>query len=136
MKRSPMPQGTERSFNSTLPAGQPMKRTGRLRNRGKPRHAVSGKRDEPYREYVRSLECLVAGKPGHVCKGIVECAHVRSKGAGGSDRGNTVPLCSRAHGESHAMGIRSFQAATGLDLAAIAKQLEARWVLRDFGGLA
>jgi hypothetical protein len=115
---------------------EPMKRSGPIKAKGRPRHAVSGQRDEPYREYIRSLPCLVAGKPGHQCRGVTECAHIRSKGAGGSDRGNTVPLCSRAHSEQHAMGIRSFQQATGLDLAALATQLEARWALRDFGGLA
>lgn len=123
-----------RAWNSTLPAAsKPMARRGPIKAKGRPRHAVSGKRDEPYREYIRSLECLVAGKPGHVCKGAVECAHVRSKGAGGADRGNTIPLCSRSHGEQHHMGIRSFAAATGLDLAGEAARLEAVYVLRDFG---
>jgi hypothetical protein len=124
---------TERSWNSTLPpASEPMRRSGPIKAKGKPRHAVSGVRDEPYREYIRSLPCLVAGKPGHTCRGVTECAHVRSKGAGGADRGNTIPLCSRAHGEQHSMGIRSFAAATGLDLKAEALRLECAFVLRDF----
>jgi hypothetical protein len=58
------------------------------------------------------------------CSGPIECAHVRTRGAGGDDRGNTVPLCRRHHRQQHDEGIKSFQAIYDLDLAAIAKQLE------------
>ena len=56
---------------------------------------------------------------------ISECAHVVSRGAGGDDRANTVPLCMRHHRQQHAVGIETFQRTYGLDLAAIAADLAA-----------
>ena len=102
---------------------QPLNRTGRLarkrrlRARGKPRHAISGKPDEAYREWIRSLPCVVSGKRG------VEACHVRSRGAGGADRGNLVPLTPELHREQHAIGIRSFEAKYGISLRVHAERL-------------
>jgi hypothetical protein len=58
-----------------------------------------------------------------VCRGSVECAHVKSKGAGGDDRGNCVPLCSRHHRHQHDLGIYTFQRRYGIDLPAVAQKL-------------
>jgi hypothetical protein len=125
------------AWNSTLPAPEhEIKRTGRLRNRGKPRHAVSGKRDEPYREHVRGLPCILIGLAEHRCRGGVEACHVKSRGAGGTDRGNLLPICSRGHSESHTIGRFTFERKYGFELAAVAKQIECAFVLRDFGGLS
>lgn len=133
-----------RQWNSTLPApskpierGPGPKRSRKpIRVRGKPRFKVSGVKDEPYREYIRGLACLLTGREGHKCRGIVECAHVKAKGAGGVDRGNCIPLCARAHGESHHQGQHTFEMIWDVHLAERAKELECKYVLRDFGGLS
>ena len=90
------------------------------------------RRDPAYCAWIRTLPCLcsppdVVGMDGEAsCAGRVECAHVVSRGAGGDDRGNTVPLCTRHHRRQHMAGIRSFQAWYSLDLAAIATELASR----------
>lgn len=56
-----------------------------------------------------------------------EAAHVRSKGAGGPDKGNTIPLCMGHHHEQHLIGIRSFEKRYGLDLKTIAQDLAVRY---------
>lgn len=128
-KGKPMARGKRKGWDSTLANGKPPKA------KGKPRFKVSGQRDEAFRDFIRHQPCIVAGRPGHTCRGAVECAHLKSRGAGGTDRGgNCVSLCARAHGEQHAMGIQTFARVTGLDLKAEAVRLECAFVLRDFGG--
>jgi hypothetical protein len=61
------------------------------------------------------------GMLGHMP--ISECAHVKSRGAGGKDAGNMVPMCMRHHRQQHAVGIKTFQAAYGIDLRAIAARV-------------
>jgi hypothetical protein len=58
---------------------------------------------------------------------ISECAHVKAKGAGGDDVGNTVPMCMRHHRQQHAIGIKTFQATYGVDLAASASDIATRY---------
>lgn len=52
----------------------------------------------------------------HRCFGRVEAAHIKSKGAGGADEGNTLPLCASAHSRQHTIGIKSWAAEYGLSL--------------------
>jgi hypothetical protein len=52
-----------------------------------------------------------------------QCAHVKSRGAGGDDMDNCVPLCAYHHDRQHTMGIKSFQRQYGINLAFIAKDL-------------
>ena len=94
----------------------------------KPRNAKRGGHrfpklvDEPYREWIRAKSCLLAGvKP---CLGVTEADHVKTRGAGGADRGNLVPLCTGHHRIKHLWGRKSFEQAFGLDLADIARELE------------
>lgn len=54
-------------------------------------------------EAIKKMQCIIYGctsKP-------TECAHVRSRGAGGDYR-DIVPLCPSHHAEQHQMGIHSF----------------------------
>jgi hypothetical protein len=60
------------------------------------------------------------------CYGYVECAHVRSRAAGGRSNA-TVPLCKGHHSEQHAVGIKTFAAKYGLDLEALAAEYESLW---------
>ncbi|RUP35810.1 MAG: hypothetical protein EKK60_16890 [Gordonia sp. (in: high G+C Gram-positive bacteria)] len=78
-------------------------------------------------EAVRGMACLV----GQGCHGRIHAAHVRSRGAGGTRR-DLVPLCELHHREQHQRGIRTFEAAHGLDLsgeaARVAVELDARGI--------
>lgn len=47
-------------------------------------------------------------------------AHVRSRGAGGKDWANVVPMCRRHHRQMHDVGIETFQARHGLALEVVA----------------
>lgn len=54
------------------------------------------------------------------------CAHVTSRGAGGTWR-DIVPLCVRCHGEQHVIGIESFERRHAIDLQAEARRINAEW---------
>lgn len=103
---------------------------------------VKGKRRFPKGEnlawlaLVRNLPCIVAWQSPlsrsyeDRCGGWasqMQAAHVQSKGAGGADIGNTVPLCALHHDEQHRIGKQSFEAKYGLDLQAEAKKLAERY---------
>ncbi|HEY5973807.1 MAG TPA: hypothetical protein VIU41_03615 [Geobacteraceae bacterium] len=116
--------------------GKPLRRT-RPMKRGRPSKRFAKRRDPEYCRWIRTLPCCVTGKVtgerevgmvGHrhlsVRRFVVEAAHVVSRGAGGDDRGNVVPLDFMLHREQHAIGIKSFQEKYGLDLAALATRLE------------
>jgi hypothetical protein len=125
VKRSPLPP--RRAY---LPRGKPLRRTRiPIRRRGGDR--FPGRRDEAYRAAIRELPCLLAalGK----CSGPVEAAHVQSRGAGGGDRGNLVPLCSGHHREKkfaqHHIGWPAFEQLHELDARAIAERLETELTL-------
>lgn len=74
-----------------------------------------------YLAWIRTLPCTVNA---NYCGGYpTEAAHVKSKGAGGADEGNTIPLCSWHHLEQHNEGIRTFATRHNLNLAAVASRL-------------
>ena len=50
-------------------------------------------------------------------------AHVRSRGAGGKDWANVVPLCNRHHRQSHDVGIESFQRMHNVVLEVVAGRI-------------
>ena len=110
--------------------------------KGKRVKRFAGKRDAEYAAWIRRQPCLVTGcrtgewphwnAPHIIVRDwltavTVEACHVRSRGAGGDDHGNLVPLASFLHREQHAIGIRSFSAKYGLDLQADAARLWARY---------
>lgn len=119
-----------RAHNSTLPASEkPLRRKSAMPKPSKPM-AKRGKKarsrwQEAFGEksvWVRSLGCAV----GAGCMGRVECAHTRSRAAGGTSA-DTVPLCTLHHAEQHQTGILTFQARYGIDLYALAERLERLW---------
>jgi hypothetical protein len=118
--------GTTPMTRTRLERGTP------LRAAGRPSKRFAARREPKYCAWIRTLPCLLAGRTCHDCYGPVECCHVVSRGAGGYDRGNTFPACRSAHRYQHRAGIRTFEARYALDLAALATQLEARWVLASF----
>jgi hypothetical protein len=120
--------------NSTLTRKAPLRTKKPLRSRApiRAKNPTRGHRfpkgvDEAYREWIRGRPCVLFGHPaGHQCLGAVECCHVKTRGAGGHDRGNCYPGCRGAHTLQHTLGIRSFEKLFGIDLAAIASELAAR----------
>lgn len=96
---------------------KPIKRRGRRRfQRG----------DDPaYRALIQQIPCVLAHTG--TCGGRVEAAHVKSKNAGGSDRGNLVPLCTDHHRlgprAQHTIGWPAFAEEHGLDPVALAEHL-------------
>jgi len=89
------------------------------------RERFSHRRDPAFTGWVRSLPCLLRGE--HVCWGPVQVCHVKSRGAGGVDHGNVVPMCAGAHDEQ-GRGIQSFERKHGLDLRLEAARYHLRYV--------
>lgn len=83
----------------------------------------AARRVPEYQEWIRGFACILWGKHDPENAGPVECAHVKSRAAGGDDCGNIVPLCRAGHRELHTIGIRSFNKKYDLDLYAIAADL-------------
>jgi hypothetical protein len=96
--------------------------------------------DEPYRTWVRAQGCVLRGRwchddnqiPAfqdsyHVCWGPVEFHHVKTRGAGGKDRGNGVGLCTTGHRSFHDLGRATFDARYAIDLAHVARDLDAAY---------
>lgn len=120
----------------------PLTRSKRMKQRGKRTkksggHLFPKRRSPEYREWIRGFACLLRGMdPSHRCPlGIFgsECAHVKSRGAGGDDVGNCVPLCNFHHAQQHRLGIRSFERRHGFTkpLAWIAADLATMYPYRS-----
>jgi hypothetical protein len=111
---------------------KPLKRS-KLKPRGKRTRKSKGalfphRRQYEYQEWIRACPCLLEDRwLTHSCFGHVECAHVTSRGAGGADVGNCVPLCTGAHAQQHLWGIKTFQHEWEVDLKATAAELAQRY---------
>lgn len=118
-----------------LNPGKPMDRGAPLKA-GKPLKAKGGsrfpdQRQPAYTAWIKTLPCTVANAD---CWAGIHPAHVnRTRAQGVSDRGEVVPLCPLHHSEQEGRTAR-FNRKYGVNLTKIAKQLEAKWALRDFGG--
>lgn len=86
---------------------KPIRRSRVRQKAGKPRR-FRARRDPEYLAWIRELGCCV--QVAHH-SGMTEAAHVTSRGAGGEDRGNTLPLCHLHHHQQHWWGIATWQAA-------------------------
>ena len=86
--------------------------------------------DPEYLKKIEALPCTIATlgvrATGGGCKGDVVAHHVRTKGAGGRDKGGTIPLCFLHHSEWHDKGRTSFQMKYALDAPKEATLLEER----------
>lgn len=95
--------------------------------------------DEDFRAYVREQPCCIGSDsteggcywwgalPAHRGTYLNEACHVKTRGAGGADKGNLVSMCKGHHREQHIVGIESFQRVHGVDLREIAGALWARY---------
>jgi len=72
----------------------------------------------PQAQYCRALPCMVCLSPPPS-----DPAHVRSRGAGGKDMANVVPLCRMHHQEQHARGIVTFQQDHNIDMEQVARDI-------------
>lgn len=90
------------------PSPRPPKARTRIRRspvkRGKKVKRFAQLRDPGLCAFVRTLGCVIAWE----CAGRTEVAHLKSRGAGGADRNNVIPLCTKHHREQHQIGIQSF----------------------------
>jgi hypothetical protein len=109
-----------------LKRGKPPQRKTRVKARNAKRGGsrFPKRRDPAYCEWVRGFACCVRAC---LTGARMECAHVKSRGAGGGDIGNCVPLCFSHHDQQHRLGIKTFQATHSVDLAAIARNLGERY---------
>jgi hypothetical protein len=92
------------------------------------------RRDPGYVAYLRLgfTKCLLraAGlRSPHHCWGDVQLCHLTSRGAGGYDQANIVPMCAGAHDEQHRIGIPAFEKRHGINLRAEAAYLWARYAM-------
>ena len=83
--------------------------------------------DPEYLKLIRTLPCCVDG-----CRSgtTIHAHHVRSAATSGmgmkpADKGSTIPICGYHHQELHRIGNKTFEAAYGLDIALIARELAA-----------
>jgi hypothetical protein len=93
-------------------------------------------RDRAYLDWVKTQPC-VAWEPGttrgNFCRSIRpnrlgnEPAHVKTKGSGGADRGNTVPLCPLHHDEQEG-DTEGFESVYGISLKLEAARLLVRYI--------
>lgn len=72
----------------------------------------------PQAELCRMMDCCACGE-----RGPSDPAHVVSRGAGGKDKANVVPLCRPCHIQQGAWGIVTFQRRKGIDMPMIAQAL-------------
>ena len=80
-----------------------------------------------YRDWVRTFGCIT---PRRECSGPIDLHHVKSRGAGGKDQANLVPLCHYHHMNGHSRGWQTFQKQYDVDLRHIATRLWETWVAR------
>ena len=117
-RRTPLKPKARKPLVRGTTSKQLNRRTKRLPVRGRSRFPK--RRNAAYRKWVATLPCIVGG-----CHAFPsECTHVRSKGAGGDDIGNTVPLCHDHHMEQHRTGIVTFSDKYRINLMHRAAMLE------------
>jgi hypothetical protein len=96
-------------------------------------------RDRAYLDWIKSLDCRVplsyayhVGMGNRCCwfppgRPCIEPAHVKTKGSGGADRGNTVPLCPLHHDEQEG-DTEGFESVYGISLKLEAARLLVRYI--------
>lgn len=88
-------------------------------------------RDRAYLDWVKTQNCVVLGRVG-ICAWWVERpdtepAHIKTKGSGGADRGNVVPLCPLHHSEQEG-DTEGFEQTYGLNLKLEAARLLVKFI--------
>ena len=119
-RRKPLPRSRKRLARRTRP-----------QSKGKSRFKVSGKADREYRTWIRRQVCAIPATdtwmPNFSLGAVMHVCHVRSRGAGGTDRANLVPMCATHHAEQHIMGIRTFEKRHSVNLKQMAAEYQVRY---------
>ena len=102
--------------------------------------------DTEFRKWIARQPCILADRVPCECIGYLavgsnhfrsDACHVRSVGAGGTDRGNIFSACRKHHSEQHRIGIKTFERRYGLNLKQAALDYDERyrqetaWASRD-----
>lgn len=121
MKRTPLKRKTwlNRGTKGLARTGGPKRGKGVNPVNRERRAKLREKQFGRHADFIRSLACVAQGS---YCKGRIEVAHVKSRGAGGTAK-DTVPMCWAHHKLQHWLGRDTFERMQGLDLAAIAAEL-------------
>jgi hypothetical protein len=77
----------------------------------------------PCARMARRMGCCVPGCEAAPPRDRIDAAHVRSRGAGGRDAGNVIPLCRRHHAEQHRRGVLTWQYERRVDMRAEAERV-------------
>jgi hypothetical protein len=93
----------------------------RVRPKARGRSRFPKRRDPKYIAWIKERDCLNCGKRP------VDPAHIKTRGAGGDDRKNVVPLCRSCHASQEGR-TKEFEMETGLDLRLCAEWLTGQYV--------
>lgn len=114
-----MKRGGYLKRKKALQRGGHLKRRTRLRQRNPERaRKLKAKAFGKQAKLCRRSPCLVCGKRPS------DPAHVRSRGAGGRDRGNVIPLCRDHHREQHQHGWAALERVHLIDVTEEARRYE------------
>jgi hypothetical protein len=81
----------------------------------------------PYRAWIRSFPCSVPDCGAWP----IEAHHVTTRGAGGRDEGELIPLCKSHHDTWHTQGRLTFQRRYGINARTIATEVWARYTTEE-----
>jgi hypothetical protein len=76
-----------------------------------------------FRAFVRSLQCAICK-----CLPPVDGHHVKSRGSGGIDERNIIPVCRICHSKIHSYGKKRVEDMLVIDLQQIADQVWGLWL--------
>lgn len=109
------------------PSGYGKRTAVRCQRKGK---RSKGSGDKSFRNWIAKRACLVCGLHGPEHDNgehLVAPAHIKSRGAGGKDLGNLVPLCFPHHAIQHTVGWKEFAKRYCLIPSYWAKQYAQKW---------
>lgn len=96
-----------------------MKRS-RIKAQGRSRFPK--RRDTKYCVWIRGQRCLLADRTHcDLWFTRIEADHIQTRGAGGYDQANLIPLCRKHHQMRHDQGVKTFAQRYGVDLKQSAK---------------
>ena len=81
------------------------------------------KKPTPYKQFISQQYCAACGSPGvRHDDGVFynAPAHLKSKGSGGGEESNLLPLCYECHTEQHKLGWPEFEKRNEINAAQIA----------------
>jgi hypothetical protein len=99
---------------------KPLKRTPVRTRRTKPRRRAGACR--PYLDWLKLQPCCITGMRSDASGYGVDPAHIKTRGSGGDDLYNAVPLIRRLHDIQHQMGWPEFEKWYGIGAKALAQE--------------